>query len=152
MKGSLKQCKYTFQNNSMGQQLPSHDDVIGSIPQIPQLGLILWSEHFKTNFRQKKLRKTVTKLKMSEEGQPPYKSSSVYNELRLEGQFCDAIIKVEDVEFPVHRIILCNCTPYFRWVAYLIMWRTVDWFIPVKNVIHGLSWWNSANKKEQVES
>uniref|UniRef100_A0A3Q4HFU4 Kelch like family member 10 n=1 Tax=Neolamprologus brichardi TaxID=32507 RepID=A0A3Q4HFU4_NEOBR len=51
---------------------------------------------------------------MSEEGQPPYKSSSVYNELRLEGQFCDAIIKVEDVEFPVHRIILCNCTPYFR--------------------------------------
>ncbi|XP_076741497.1 kelch-like protein 10 [Maylandia zebra] len=51
---------------------------------------------------------------MSEEGQPPYKSSSMYNELRLEGQFCDAIIKVEDVEFPVHRIILCNCTPYFR--------------------------------------
>ncbi|XP_039877373.1 kelch-like protein 10 [Simochromis diagramma] len=51
---------------------------------------------------------------MSEEGQPPYKSSSVYNELRSEGQFCDAIIKVEDVEFPVHRVILCNCTPYFR--------------------------------------
>uniref|UniRef100_A0A3P9DJW6 Kelch like family member 10 n=1 Tax=Maylandia zebra TaxID=106582 RepID=A0A3P9DJW6_9CICH len=51
---------------------------------------------------------------MSEEGQLPYKSSSVNNELCLEGQFCDAIIKVEDVEFPVHRIILCNCTPYFR--------------------------------------
>uniref|UniRef100_A0A3P9DGY1 Kelch like family member 10 n=1 Tax=Maylandia zebra TaxID=106582 RepID=A0A3P9DGY1_9CICH len=49
---------------------------------------------------------------MSEEGQLPYKSSSVNNELCLEGQFCDAIIKVEDVEFPVHRIILCNCTPY----------------------------------------
>uniref|UniRef100_A0A668SMY7 BTB domain-containing protein n=1 Tax=Oreochromis aureus TaxID=47969 RepID=A0A668SMY7_OREAU len=34
--------------------------------------------------------------------------------LRKTGQFCDAIIKVEDVEFPVHKIILCNCTPYFR--------------------------------------
>uniref|UniRef100_A0A669AXC9 Kelch-like protein 10 n=1 Tax=Oreochromis niloticus TaxID=8128 RepID=A0A669AXC9_ORENI len=48
------------------------------------------------------------------EEQPPYKSSSVYNELRFEEKLCDAIIKVEDVEFPVHKIILCNCTPYFR--------------------------------------
>uniref|UniRef100_A0A3P9DJ47 Kelch like family member 10 n=1 Tax=Maylandia zebra TaxID=106582 RepID=A0A3P9DJ47_9CICH len=57
---------------------------------------------------------------MSEEGQLPYKSSSVNNELCLEGQFCDAIIKVEDVEFPVHRIILCNCTPYFRQTVFNI--------------------------------
>uniref|UniRef100_A0AAX7VMX9 BTB domain-containing protein n=1 Tax=Astatotilapia calliptera TaxID=8154 RepID=A0AAX7VMX9_ASTCA len=55
---------------------------------------------------------------------PPYKSSSVYNELRSEGQFCDAIIKVEDVEFPVHRVILCNCTPYFR--ALFIRWSNPD--------------------------
>ncbi|KAL3983944.1 claudin [Sarotherodon galilaeus] len=61
---------------------------------------------------------------MSGESQPPYKSSSVYNELRLEGQFCDAIIKVEDVEFPVHKIILCNCTPYFR--ALFTRWSNPD--------------------------
>uniref|UniRef100_A0A3P9DK40 Kelch like family member 10 n=1 Tax=Maylandia zebra TaxID=106582 RepID=A0A3P9DK40_9CICH len=48
------------------------------------------------------------------------KPSSVNNELCLEGQFCDAIIKVEDVEFPVHRIILCNCTPYFRQTVFNI--------------------------------
>ncbi|XP_042077545.1 kelch-like protein 10 [Haplochromis burtoni] len=58
------------------------------------------------------------------EEQPPYKSSSVYNELRFEGKFCDAIIKVEDVEFPVHKIILCNCTPYFR--ALFTSWSDPD--------------------------
>ncbi|XP_034754887.1 kelch-like protein 10 [Etheostoma cragini] len=36
------------------------------------------------------------------------------NELRLEGQLCDAVISVEDVEFNVHRVILCNCGSYFR--------------------------------------
>uniref|UniRef100_A0A3Q1IH28 BTB domain-containing protein n=1 Tax=Anabas testudineus TaxID=64144 RepID=A0A3Q1IH28_ANATE len=50
------------------------------------------------------------------------KPSSVYNELRLEGKFCDAVIKVEDVEFQIHKVILCNCSPYFcalfsRWSA-----------------------------------
>uniref|UniRef100_A0A8C4EU93 BTB domain-containing protein n=1 Tax=Dicentrarchus labrax TaxID=13489 RepID=A0A8C4EU93_DICLA len=40
--------------------------------------------------------------------------SSVFNDLRLEGNFCDAVIKVEDVEFPIHKIILCKCSPYFR--------------------------------------
>ncbi|XP_026025033.1 kelch-like protein 10 [Astatotilapia calliptera] len=58
------------------------------------------------------------------EEQPPYKSSSVYNELRFEGKFCDAIIKVEDVEFPVHKIILCNCTPSFR--ALFTSWSDPD--------------------------
>ncbi|XP_061582031.1 kelch-like protein 10 [Cololabis saira] len=40
--------------------------------------------------------------------------NSVYNELRLTGEHCDAVIKVEDVEFQVHKVVLCNCTPYFR--------------------------------------
>uniref|UniRef100_A0A3P8TQN6 Kelch like family member 10 n=1 Tax=Amphiprion percula TaxID=161767 RepID=A0A3P8TQN6_AMPPE len=39
---------------------------------------------------------------------------SLYNELRLNGEFCDAVIKVEDAEFQIHKIILCRCTPYFR--------------------------------------
>ncbi|XP_047464383.1 kelch-like protein 10 [Mugil cephalus] len=51
---------------------------------------------------------------MSEQGRPSCKLRSAINELRLEGRFCDAVIKVQDVEFQIHKIILCNCTPYFR--------------------------------------
>ncbi|XP_034551265.1 kelch-like protein 10 [Notolabrus celidotus] len=40
--------------------------------------------------------------------------SSVYNELRLEQELCDAVIRVDGVEIHVHKIILCNCSPYFR--------------------------------------
>ncbi|KAM9317859.1 kelch-like protein 10 [Pholidichthys leucotaenia] len=36
------------------------------------------------------------------------------NELRLEGKLCDAVIKVEDTEFKIHKIILVNLSPYFR--------------------------------------
>lgn len=39
----------------------------------------------------------------------------VSNQLRLEGCFTDAVIKIQDVEFQIHKIILCNCSPYFRW-------------------------------------
>ncbi|XP_061581991.1 kelch-like protein 10 [Cololabis saira] len=49
---------------------------------------------------------------MSKEEKPS--DNSVYNELRLTGEHCDAVIKVEDVEFQVHKVVLCNCTPYFR--------------------------------------
>ncbi|XP_056274326.1 kelch-like protein 10 [Pseudoliparis swirei] len=38
---------------------------------------------------------------------------SVFNDLRLEGQFCDAVINVENVTFDVHRVILCECSEYF---------------------------------------
>ncbi|KAK9531138.1 hypothetical protein VZT92_010582 [Zoarces viviparus] len=40
-------------------------------------------------------------------------SSSLFNDLRLEGKFCDAVIKVADVSFEIHRVILCKCSPYF---------------------------------------
>ncbi|KAM6929520.1 kelch-like protein 10 [Lycodopsis pacificus] len=49
---------------------------------------------------------------------------SVYNELRLEQQLCDAVIRVDNVEFPVHKIILCNCSPYF--IALFTRWSTPD--------------------------
>lgn len=39
---------------------------------------------------------------------------SVCNQLRLEGYLTDAVIKIQDVEFPIHKIILCNCSAYFR--------------------------------------
>uniref|UniRef100_A0A3Q3A8B3 Kelch like family member 10 n=1 Tax=Kryptolebias marmoratus TaxID=37003 RepID=A0A3Q3A8B3_KRYMA len=50
--------------------------------------------------------------------------SSVFNELRLEGKFTDAVLKVEEVEFPVHKVILCNCTPYFR--AFFTRWANLE--------------------------
>ncbi len=41
-------------------------------------------------------------------------SSSVFNELRLNGELCDAILQVQDVKFQIHKVILCKCSPYFR--------------------------------------
>ena len=46
------------------------------------------------------------------------KSGSMYNDLRLEGDFCDAHIKVGDIEFPIHKVILCKSSSYFWWVCY----------------------------------
>lgn len=39
---------------------------------------------------------------------------NVLNELRRNGQLCDAVIRVEDGQFPVHRAIMSACSPYFR--------------------------------------
>ena len=39
---------------------------------------------------------------------------SVLNDLRKSGQLCDAVIKVEDGQFTVHRAIMSACSPYFR--------------------------------------
>ncbi|KAM4582551.1 kelch-like protein 10 [Fundulus diaphanus] len=41
------------------------------------------------------------------------KLNLVYNQLRMEGKLTDAVIIAEGVKFQVHKIILCNCTPYF---------------------------------------
>ncbi|KAM9322264.1 kelch-like protein 10 [Pholidichthys leucotaenia] len=38
----------------------------------------------------------------------------VGNDLRLEEKLSDAVIKVEDTEFKIHKIILVNLSPYFR--------------------------------------
>ncbi|KAK0055278.1 kelch-like protein 10 [Biomphalaria pfeifferi] len=38
----------------------------------------------------------------------------VLAELRKTGELCDAIIKVDDWSFPIHRNILSACSPYFR--------------------------------------
>ncbi|XP_028453629.1 kelch-like protein 10 isoform X1 [Perca flavescens] len=60
---------------------------------------------------------------MSELGKS-HKSNLVFNDLRLEGEFCDAVIKVEDFEFQIHRIVLCKCSPYF--LALFRRWSTPD--------------------------
>ncbi|XP_071377574.1 kelch-like protein 10 [Centroberyx affinis] len=49
---------------------------------------------------------------MNERAKQP--NNPVFNELRLEGKLCDAVIRVDGVTFNVHKIILCGCSPYFR--------------------------------------
>ncbi|XP_034403148.1 kelch-like protein 10 [Cyclopterus lumpus] len=60
---------------------------------------------------------------MSDQAESSHKGS-VFNNLRLEGQFCDAVIKVEDVEFEIHKVILCKCSPYF--LALFQRWSSPD--------------------------
>ncbi|KAJ8317347.1 hypothetical protein KUTeg_005251, partial [Tegillarca granosa] len=39
---------------------------------------------------------------------------NVLADLRRSGKLCDAVIKVDNVEFPIHRAIVSACSPYFR--------------------------------------
>ena len=39
---------------------------------------------------------------------------NVFNELSLEGELCDVVIQVEELEFNAHKAILCGCSPFFR--------------------------------------
>ncbi|XP_043088202.1 kelch-like protein 10 [Puntigrus tetrazona] len=39
---------------------------------------------------------------------------NVFDEVRLQGEHTDVLIKVQDTHFKVHKIILCGCSPYFR--------------------------------------
>jgi len=39
---------------------------------------------------------------------------NVLNDLRKNGLLCDAVIRVEDGHFTVHRAIMSACSPYFR--------------------------------------
>jgi len=43
-----------------------------------------------------------------------FKACNVLNDLRKNGQLCDAVIRVEDGHFTVHRAIMSACSPYFR--------------------------------------
>lgn len=42
--------------------------------------------------------------------------SATLDELRLQRKLCDVVIKVGHVEFNAHKVILCSCSLYFRWV------------------------------------
>ncbi|KAM9494997.1 kelch-like protein 10 [Clarias gariepinus] len=39
---------------------------------------------------------------------------NIFNELRLEKELCDVLVKVNGAQFHAHKIILCGCSPYFR--------------------------------------
>ncbi|KAM3606146.1 uncharacterized protein V6R79_011464 [Siganus canaliculatus] len=61
-------------------------------------------------------------------------SQSVFNDLRLEGALCDAVLTVEGDEFQVHKLILAKTSPYFRSLF-------TRWSVPDRKVydIPGLS-------------
>lgn len=64
----------------------------------------------------------------------------VYNELRLAQQLCDAVIWVAGAEFQVHKIILSNCSEYFRWVndcSVIMGWEKFE----NKLTVDSWSWW-----------
>ncbi|KAM9328377.1 kelch-like protein 10 [Pholidichthys leucotaenia] len=54
----------------------------------------------------------------------PHCSKLLRNELHLERKFCDAVIKVEDTEFKIHKILLVNLSPYFR--ALFLRWASSE--------------------------
>lgn len=37
----------------------------------------------------------------------------VFSKVRKKGWFFDVIVKVENIEFATHKVILCRCSPYF---------------------------------------
>ncbi|KAK3529622.1 hypothetical protein QTP70_032041 [Hemibagrus guttatus] len=49
---------------------------------------------------------------------------SVLNEMRLDGSLCDAVLRVGEVDFNVHKNILSAYSPYFR--ALFTRWGSVD--------------------------
>ena len=38
----------------------------------------------------------------------------VLSELRSDGKFCDAVIKVAGLSYPIHRNVMSACSPYFK--------------------------------------
>ncbi|XP_061776945.1 kelch-like protein 10 [Nerophis ophidion] len=69
---------------------------------------------------------------MSYNGNSSY--TSVYDELRLTRKLSDAVITVDNVEFYIHKIILCKCSQYFR--ALFLRWSTPHQMV---YVIQGLT-------------
>uniref|UniRef100_A0A671M840 Kelch-like protein 10 n=1 Tax=Sinocyclocheilus anshuiensis TaxID=1608454 RepID=A0A671M840_9TELE len=50
---------------------------------------------------------------------------NVFDEVRLQGEHTDVIIKVQDTHFKVHKIILCGCSPYFR-TLFSTQWTNME--------------------------
>ncbi|XP_061835855.1 kelch-like protein 10 [Nerophis lumbriciformis] len=69
---------------------------------------------------------------MSYNGKAAYKSGSVFNDLRRTRELSDAVIVVDKVEFQIHKIILCNCSPYFG--ELFLRWSNPDQRV---YIIHG---------------
>uniref|UniRef100_G3PMF0 BTB domain-containing protein n=1 Tax=Gasterosteus aculeatus aculeatus TaxID=481459 RepID=G3PMF0_GASAC len=66
---------------------------------------------------------------MSDKSKSLLESSSEFNVLRLRKEFCDAVVRVEDVAFEIHKAILSKCSMYFT-----ALFRR--WPPPDRNVFH----------------
>ncbi|XP_072524064.1 kelch-like protein 10 [Salminus brasiliensis] len=56
-------------------------------------------------------------------------AGKVWNQQRLEGNLCDVVLKVGEVEFKAHKIILCACSEYFR-----VLFTSSHWKCSKKSV------------------
>ncbi|XP_037607357.1 kelch-like protein 10 [Sebastes umbrosus] len=57
---------------------------------------------------------TLNSHRSEEEKKMRDMETAALTDLRLQGKLCDVVIKVGDVEFEAHKIILCGCSTYFR--------------------------------------
>uniref|UniRef100_A0A3B4AF81 BTB domain-containing protein n=1 Tax=Periophthalmus magnuspinnatus TaxID=409849 RepID=A0A3B4AF81_9GOBI len=53
-----------------------------------------------------------------------FKSKPVAAEMRREEKLCDALLDVSGVRFPVHKLVLCHCSSYFK--ALFTHWSSPD--------------------------
>ncbi|XP_077580533.1 kelch-like protein 10 [Stigmatopora nigra] len=72
------------------------------------------------------------KIKMNYDGK--YSYSPVCDKLHLTRKLSDAVIRLDNAEFHIHKIILCKCSQYFS--ALFLRWSTPDQRV---YVIHGLT-------------
>uniref|UniRef100_A0A671N751 Kelch-like protein 10 n=1 Tax=Sinocyclocheilus anshuiensis TaxID=1608454 RepID=A0A671N751_9TELE len=56
---------------------------------------------------------------------------NVFDEARLLGEHTDLVIRANDREFQVHKIILCGCSPYFRVLLSTNWTRTTEHFYDI---------------------
>uniref|UniRef100_A0A673LAR6 Kelch-like protein 10 n=1 Tax=Sinocyclocheilus rhinocerous TaxID=307959 RepID=A0A673LAR6_9TELE len=56
---------------------------------------------------------------------------NVFDEARLLGEHTDLVIRANDREFQVHKIILCGCSPYFRVLLSTNWTRTAEHFYDI---------------------
>ncbi|XP_039271988.2 kelch-like protein 10 [Styela clava] len=61
----------------------------------------------------------------TEEWKPSSDAWLTFNDFRHQGLFCDVVLRVEDVRFPVHRLVLCACSDYFR-SLFVGGWKSSD--------------------------
>lgn len=57
---------------------------------------------------------TLNSHRSEEEKKMRDMETAALTDLRLQRKLCDVVIKVGDVEFEAHKIILCGCSTYFR--------------------------------------
>ena len=61
-------------------------------------------------------------------------ASAVLTEMRVKRELCDLEIRVGKVKIDAHKVILCSCSSYFRWVLHLRRAKAVKSYTLSKSV------------------